>query len=118
MEPWATSVSSQLPHVSWHIYDNTSSRVYALSLLLVFVDERHPEDELVVVDVTLNRASDPRWTIDATGHLGTFIAEETELSASDHVEMFVDPRAASARVEAFLSLNEPAFIEVLRNSIG
>jgi hypothetical protein len=102
MEFSAASVSSRLPHVSWHVEDNPS-REYVLSLLLVFVDERRPEDELVVVAVNVDRASDPRWTIDATGHLGTLIAEETELTASDQAEMLVNPSASSARVEAFLT---------------
>ena len=69
----AKQIAADLPRITWHI-ESPPSRVYALQLLLVFVDERLPEDELLVVSVTLARDQEPEWAIDATGLNGALIA--------------------------------------------
>jgi hypothetical protein len=112
LETSGASVRSGFSNVVWHIED-VLSRVYALSLLLVFVDRRHPMDELVVVAVNLRLDPAQRWTIDATGQFGIFIAEEAGLSGPDHDKMVADAPAAAAKVEAFLAQSEQLFIEVL-----
>jgi hypothetical protein len=117
MVSFAESVESRVPSVSSQIY-GAPSVVYVLILLLAFVNPRQPEDELVVVSVTLRANPVPQWTIDATGQFGTFIAEETRLTASDKVAMAADAGAAAATVAAFLKRSDLLLVEVLLRELA
>ena len=70
-------------------------------------------DELVVVDVAASSDSSPRWTIDATGQFGTFIAEDV-ITDRDQNALTVDAQTTVERVNAFLTRCTPAVIDVLR----
>ena len=113
----ARQIAAGLPRITWHI-EGPPSRVYALQLLLVFVDERRPEDELLVVSVTLARDQEPRWAIDATGLNGALIAEEAGISEAQGAEMGADAELAAQRVAEFLARCRPLLVDVLTSSRG
>ena len=100
------------PNIESHIEDHPSS-IYALTLLLVFVDKAAVEDELLVIDVALELSPGPHWTIDATRGDGTFIAEDTNISESDQLTMLADAHAAAARVAAFIDRSRSALIDAI-----
>jgi hypothetical protein len=102
LETEAVGLKSGYTNIESHVEDHPSN-TYAVSLLLVFVDKAVVMDELLVIDVALTVNPDPHWTIDATGQLGTFIAEDRGISASDQLAMLADADAAAARVEAFMT---------------
>jgi len=111
----ADSIVRAFPTVNWHIED-AFSRHYALKLLLVFVDQRSPDEELIVVDVSLRRGQIAAWTIDATRGDGTFIAEDL-VSESDGTQM-ADADVAGLRLATFLTRCRPLMISVLSSQPG
>lgn len=112
LETAAIEIGSGDPSIEWHIQDLPSHR-YALSLLLVFVDTTAVMDELLVIDVALTVEPESRWTIDATGQLGSYVAEDTGISESDQVTMLADADAAAARVHAFIDRYRPALVDAI-----
>jgi hypothetical protein len=116
LEAAGHTVEQQLPSIVWHV-EGGPTRHYLLSLMLVFVDAQNPEDELAVIDVTCSQGPVLRWTIDATGRDGTFIAEETGLTDPDHARMAEDPDAASAAVEGFVGRTAGLVVESLTKSL-
>lgn len=117
MESAGRSVEQQLPSIAWHI-EGEPTRHYLLSLMLVFVDPRKPEDELAVISVTCSRGPVLRWAIDATGANSILLAKETGLTNADHARLGDDPNAASAAVEAFVRRTERVVVESLTAAIG
>jgi hypothetical protein len=111
----ADSIVRAFPTVIWHIEDALSRR-YALKLLLVFVDQRSPDEELIVVDVSLRRGKVAAWTIDATRGDGTFIAEDL-ISESDGAQM-AHADVAAHRLATFLTRCRPLMISVLSSQPG
>lgn len=105
----ADSIVPAFPTVIWHIED-VLSRHYALKLPSVFVDQRSPDEELIVVDVSLRRGQIAAWTIDATEGDGTFIAEDP-VTESDGAQM-ADADVAAHRLATFLSSCRPLMISV------
>jgi hypothetical protein len=111
----ADSIVSTFPTVIWHIED-APKRHYSLKLLLVFVDQRSPDEELIVVDVSLRRGQIAAWTIDTTRGDGTFIAEDL-VSESDGARM-ADADVAAHRLTTFLNRCRPLMISVLSSQPG
>jgi hypothetical protein len=112
LEAEADAIRSGRPSIESHLEDHPS-RIYALSLILVFIDKAAVEDELLVIDVALALDPGPRWTIDATRGDGTFIAEDTNISESDQLRMFADADAAAARVAGFIDRARLALIDAI-----
>lgn len=118
LEGAGRSIEQQVPNIAWTIEGGFQSTHYLLTLMLVFVDPRSPEDELAVITVTCSQGPVRRWTIDATGEDSIFLTEETRLSDEDHVRMAEDPDAASAAVEAFIGLTKRLVVESLTRQIS
>ena len=117
LEAAGHTIAQQVPRIVWHV-EGGPTRRYSLSVMWVFADAEDREDELAAIDVTCSQGPTHRWTIDATGRDGTFIAEETGLADAEHACMTDDPDAASAAVEAFVGRTEGLLVEALSRLTG
>jgi hypothetical protein len=59
LEAAGRSIGQKAPSIVWHV-EGGPTHHYLLSLMLVFVDPRKPEDELAVIDVTCSQGPDHR----------------------------------------------------------
>ena len=90
---------------------------YSVSMLVDFIDQRTPQDDLVVVSVTAKGFESPEWSIDATQGDGTMIAEDV-IDHAASANMSADPDVAAERLRRFLASSRNGIAEALSVQAG